>query len=95
MSLGPLSPVKYAFSVDADPNTAWQVRRMEIVEELSQPYSVTLDLSTDEEFADLEALLGSGCTLTVSRKQHERKVTGIIANAERTGRTAHLLTARV
>jgi type VI secretion system secreted protein VgrG len=77
-----LPRVRYSFSCDASPERAWDVRRVELVEELSQPYELTLDLLTDGLDLDADALLVGNGELVLDREIEIRTVCGVITRVE-------------
>ena len=84
----PLPPVRYNFHVHGWKGAPWHVRRVELVEALSEPYRLVLELVVDEPRLDLDELLGDACSLELDRKASARSVHGVILGADDLGRSA-------
>ena len=76
-----LPPLLSSIAFHDAPAVDWRVRRFELVEEISQPYVLRMRLVTAELDADVDALLGASCTLTLAREVAERAVHGIVRSA--------------
>lgn len=61
---GLMARVRYGFTATDGPDVEWQVRRMQLSEQLSLPYTLELELTTSALEVDAEALLGASCELT-------------------------------
>ena len=84
----PLPAVRYGFRVEGWRGALWHVRRVELVEALSEPYRLTVELVVDEPRLDLDELLGDVCALELDRKTSTRTVHGIVLSATDLGRAA-------
>jgi type VI secretion system secreted protein VgrG len=78
---GDVHGVEFRFSTSAADQPAWAVRTVTITESISQPYRVALELGCDEAPSNPAAMLGKGCTITISRAA-ERAVHGIVERIE-------------
>ena len=78
----PLPRVRYVFSCEAAPELLWRVRRVALEEALSQPYELVVDLVVDDIELDAEALLASGCELSIERDNVVRTVCGVVMRIE-------------
>ncbi len=78
----PLLRVRYVFSCDRAPELLWRVRRVELVEELSQPYQLTIDLLIEDAELDPDQILAADCELRIERDGVDRCVCGIVARVE-------------
>lgn len=79
---GPLVNVRYALTWHDAPAVDWRVRRFELDEALSEPYVLRMQRVTGDVDADVDALLGASCTLTLARTVVERAVHGIVRGVE-------------
>ena len=84
----PLPSVRYSFRVEGWRGALWHVRRVELVEALSEPYRLTVELVVDEPRVDLDELLGDVCVLELDRTISRRTVHGIILSVIDLGRAA-------
>ncbi|HEY0132414.1 MAG TPA: type VI secretion system tip protein TssI/VgrG, partial [Nannocystis sp.] len=84
----PLPSVRYSFRVEGWRGALWHVRRVELVEALSEPYRLTVELVVDEPRLDLDELLGDVCALELDRKTSTRTVHGVVLSATDLGRSA-------
>lgn len=82
---GLLAPVRYSVTWHDAPSVDWRVRRIELIESLSELYTLRLHLVTEELGADIDALLGASCTLTLARAVPERAVHGIVRSVDLRG----------
>jgi type VI secretion system secreted protein VgrG len=78
---GDIHGVEYRFSTTAEDQPAWSVRTLSIVENISVPYAIELELGSEEPPRKPAAMLGKSCTLTFS-KSSERSIHGIVASIE-------------
>ncbi|NJK31855.1 MAG: type VI secretion system tip protein VgrG [Deltaproteobacteria bacterium] len=90
-----LPKADYTLEVSDGPDAVWQVRRMHLVEALSEPYALTLDLVTDDLDADTDAMLGASIELMIERDILARHVCGIIHQVEYLGVAFDRLQLRV
>ena len=65
---GLLAATRYSFTSEGTPDVVWHVRRFSLVEGLSEPYRMTLELVTDDLSADPAKLLGGPCQLLIDRE---------------------------
>ncbi|PRQ01972.1 type VI secretion system Vgr family protein [Enhygromyxa salina] len=91
----PLPKVNYTLTVQDGPEASWAVRSIQLVEALSEPYILTLDLVSEELAADTELLLGANVELTIDRESIVRTVHGIIHVVEYIGVADDRLQVRV
>ena len=75
---GVLPAVEYGFRSDGWRGATWHVRRVDLIESLSEPYRLTLELVVDDLGAAVDPLLGAGCELTISRGGAVRSVCGLV-----------------
>ena len=87
--------VDYEFSVEEDVGAPWEVRRFELLEALSTPYALRLDVLTQDTATDTEALLGSSCEIAIGRGAVGRVVAGIIVAVDHVGANHGLLHVRL
>jgi len=81
-----LPEVQYTLTVRDQP-IAWQVRRVELREALSTPYTLRVELVSEDPDLDPDALLGADARLTLARSDdHTRDVLGLILRVEQLGR---------
>lgn len=73
--------VEYRFHSVGDSAANWRVRRLHVVESLSAPYQVRLEVGSTEG-DDPEALLGASCTVRMLRDDYERCIQGIVERVE-------------
>lgn len=91
----PLPSITYVFTCDDGPDTSWHVRRVELIEELSAPYELTLHLLTSDVELELGPLLGANCEFVIDRETHQRSIYGVVETVEYLGRVASRLMVRV
>ncbi len=84
----PLPSVRYSFRVDGWRGPPWHVRRVELVEAISEPYRLTVELVVDEPRLKHDDLLGDVCALELDRKTSTRTVHGVVLSATDLGRSA-------
>ncbi len=82
---GVLPQVEYGFRSEAWRGAPWHVRRMELVEALSEPYRLRLDLVVDDLDGAIDPLLGAGCELTIGRGASARSVCGLVLELDDLG----------
>ncbi|MFZ6181319.1 type VI secretion system Vgr family protein [Nannocystis pusilla] len=82
---GLLTPVLYSLTWHDAPAVDWRVRRIELLESISDLYTLRLHLLTEDLDADVDALLGASCTLTLARAVPERAVHGIVRSVDLRG----------
>lgn len=82
---GLLEATRYTFSSDGSPDVVWHVRRFTLVESLSEPYALTLELATDDLSVDTLALLGAACQLRIDRDVTARAVFGLVTRVRERG----------
>ncbi len=82
------SAARYEFHCKELPGPRWHVRRFTLVEALSEPYRLTVELLTDEAEVDVAALLGGSCQLRIDRDTTARVVHGIIERVVELGAVA-------
>ncbi len=92
---GLMARVRYGFHTSDGPDVDWHVRRMQLSEQLSMPYTLELELSTSALDVDAEALMGSSCELTIEREPLLRSVYGIVCQLDWLGVAADRLHVRV
>jgi type VI secretion system secreted protein VgrG len=85
---GPLPPARYRFRVAGWKGAPWHVRRLNLVEAISEPYRLTLELVNDGPWIDLDELLGDTCELEIDRHASPRRVSGVILGVDDLGRSA-------
>jgi len=80
-----ISPVEYSFEVRGGPNPEWAVRRFYLSEALSEPYSLVVDVLTEDTTVDPNALLGADAQLDVDRDAVARSICGVITRVDYVG----------
>jgi type VI secretion system secreted protein VgrG len=82
-----LAPARFRFTAQGAPETAWQVVRFELAEELSQPYEATITLAAEQLHEPPEAMLGRNAQLVLDRAMPDapaaRRIGGVIRRVER------------
>ncbi|MEE9384501.1 MAG: type VI secretion system tip protein TssI/VgrG [Nannocystaceae bacterium] len=73
-----LPKVRYAFTISKFPDVVFRVRSLYLVEKLSRPYELNLEIVTRDRDFSLDDLLGESCELTIDREILSRSVFGII-----------------
>ena len=82
---GLLAATVYTFTSEGTPDTVWHVRRFTLVEALSEPYRLTLEVVTEDLGVDPTALLGAPCELRIDRDVNARVVFGVAARMSELG----------
>jgi type VI secretion system secreted protein VgrG len=97
LSLGArvLPPARFTFESSRDRLTRWRVVTLAATERLSDIYECELDLATESSDADLGALLGADCLITIEREQHVRRLRGIVRRVAHLGEEVGHKLARV
>lgn len=67
------------------------VRTVQVVEVLSEPYRVTVELLTQDYALDIEGLLGARFELEIMRGEHLRRVPGVVVQTQYIGTSSHAL----
>src|SRR5690606_37149272 len=80
-----LVPADFQFVCEDGPAAEWHVRRFEIFENLSELYRLSIDLLTADIGVDVKELLGTRCTLEISRGIDGRLVHGVIREVRALG----------
>ncbi|ATB42604.1 hypothetical protein CYFUS_008083 [Cystobacter fuscus] len=80
-----LESVRFAFSSGGDPANSWRVLTFRTSEGLSELYACVVDLASESLFADPDAMLGTSCSLAVSRDSRTRQLHGIAHRVEHLG----------
>jgi type VI secretion system secreted protein VgrG len=75
---GVLASVEYDFRSDGWQGAPWHVRRVRLVEALSELYQLTVDLVVDDVGGAVDPVLGSSCELTIRRGAASRSVCGLV-----------------
>jgi type VI secretion system secreted protein VgrG len=91
----PIPQVQFTF--EADGQTGWKVRSVEIEEAVGEPYRCIVELRNEHAGADPDALEGASCRLGIERGSAVRHVCGIIRRvwARGTMQDAHLAQVEV
>lgn len=76
---GDVHSVEYTFSTTAKDQPRWSVRGLTLVESISEPYTIDLELGSEELPRNPAAMLGKSCTVTFSRAA-SRSAHGIVAS---------------
>jgi type VI secretion system secreted protein VgrG len=82
---GPLAPAEFTFLCDEGPPADWHVRGFRLVEAISEPYRLSLDLLTADLAVDPDRLLGARCTLHIHRGAEGRTAHGLITRVRTLG----------
>ena len=77
-----LSTVRYSFGSRDTEAVHWHVRRVHLRETVCEPYTLELELWTEDLEAPLAKLLGDTCTLVIEREGHSRRVHGIVHHVD-------------
>ncbi|WP_434391124.1 type VI secretion system Vgr family protein [Melittangium boletus] len=80
-----LESVRFAFASVGELTGAWRVLTFRLREGLLETYSCVVDLASENLFADPDVLLGTSCTLAISRDARTRLVHGIAHRVEHLG----------
>jgi len=91
---GPISHVNYSFNCEGGPQTEWHVRSVELIEGLSLPFVLNLELVASGD-VDTDGLLQESCSLELERETTARSIFGVIETVERLGRVADRLIVRL
>jgi type VI secretion system secreted protein VgrG len=92
----PLDPVAYDVTIKGGPDLDWHVRRFHLVEAISEPYELALDLMSDHgDAAVVDGLLGADLVLEYGRNACSRTVCGVIDQVDLVGIESDKLTVRV
>jgi type VI secretion system secreted protein VgrG len=73
-----LAPPRYAFACSDVPHAQLHVRRFTLVEELSAPYRLAIELITADLDIDVSGLLGASCELRIDRDGAARSLLGVV-----------------
>ncbi|MEZ4336770.1 MAG: type VI secretion system tip protein TssI/VgrG [Sandaracinaceae bacterium] len=73
-------PVELRFEAEATADVTWVVRAATLREALNTPFSLALEISTDQLDAEPVRLLGTAASFTVTRADFTRTVSGIVAS---------------
>lgn len=92
---GLLAATRYSFTCKGTPGVVWHVRRFDLVEAISEPYRLCLELLTDDLAVDPAALLGAECDFFIERDVAARAVYGVVARMRELGVVADRLVLAV
>src|SRR5688572_1204423 len=91
-----LEKVMYEFRCADGPDTDFHVYQMHLLERISEPFELTLDLVTEDIDIDSMLLLGGAAELVMRRGDaHERSIYGIVAEVDYIGLWGSKLLVRV
>lgn len=90
-----LELVSYEATISGGPNPDWHVRRFHLIEALSEPYELVLELLTEELYVETDALVGADVDLVISRASFERHVHGVIDRVDFQGISSGRLGVRI
>lgn len=76
-----LEAPRFVFSCSDLGGAEVHVRRFTLVEALSAPYRLTVELITTDIDLDVASLPGASCELCIDRGEHERSVLGVVEQA--------------
>lgn len=79
-----LEVVSYRLDLRGGPQVDWRVRRVHMVEAISEPYELTLDVFTELD-VETDTLLGVDADLEICRGTFERHVQGLIERVDLLG----------
>src|SRR5690606_1876271 len=82
---GLLAAPRYTFTSKGTPDVRRHVRRFNLVEALSEPYRLSLEILTDDVTLDPSTLLGAACELIIERDVVTRLVHGVVARMRELG----------
>ncbi|NVB37670.1 type VI secretion system tip protein VgrG [Pseudenhygromyxa sp. WMMC2535] len=78
------------------PDSAWEVGGLHFVEGINTLYRATVEIESEDGFADTGALLGATCELTLQRGDYQpRAIYGVVTRVDYLGQGDHHLHARV
>lgn len=82
-----VDPVSYDVTINNGPDLDWHVREFRLVEEISKPYQLTLDLvSADVDgIFNIDELLGADVIVDYGRNGSVRRVCGVIERVDSLG----------
>ena len=92
ISMGdPIEEVRYDVEIKGGPNPGWRVRRVRLVEALSEPYELELVLVSDQKDVVIEPseLLGADVSLDLERSGFARTVHGLVDRVSSAGLVAN------
>ncbi len=87
--------VTFSFESEGSSGVQWKVVSGVFTEKLSAPYSLWLQLETEETFAEPIQMLGKSCTLVADRGKVLRQVTGIVIEVQEGSTHPELLTTNI
>lgn len=79
-----LEAVTYRLALRGGPQSDWVVRRLHLVEAVSEPYALSLDVKADLD-VETDDLLGADVDLEIGRSTFERHIYGVIERVELQG----------
>lgn len=80
-----LNPPRYIFTCSDVPWAKFHVRRFTLVEALSTPYRLTIELITTDVDIDIAGLPGGSCELRIDRDGTSRSLLGVVEQARELG----------
>ncbi|HEY0135551.1 MAG TPA: contractile injection system protein, VgrG/Pvc8 family, partial [Nannocystis sp.] len=86
-----LAPPRYVFTCSDLGSATVHVRRFKLVEALSTPYRLTIELITPDLETDVAGLLGASCELRIDRVGTARSVAGVVERARQLNVVANRL----
>lgn len=82
---GLLAATRYSFTCKGTQGVVWHVRRFDLVESMSEPYRLHLEILTDDLSVDPADLLGAECDFFIERDVAARAVYGVVARMQELG----------
>jgi len=89
-----IEEVRFTFEVLDQPRD-WEIHDLEVIESLTGIYVARIELCTENLRADPNALLGQSVSLTMSRKELEHPIRGIVRRVEHGLSTDRAVVARI
>jgi type VI secretion system secreted protein VgrG len=81
----PLPTAQFTFSCEALRDAVWHVRRFTLVEGVSEPYRLSIEIRSEDLAVEFEKLLGAPCGLQIERSVTTRVVYGMVAQLTELG----------
>ncbi|MEM9461547.1 MAG: type VI secretion system tip protein TssI/VgrG [Myxococcota bacterium] len=95
-AMGPrLEQVSYQLQVQGAPDPDWHVRRVHLVEAISEPYELSVDLITNDIDLEVDEMLGAQAQLEITRNTFARRIPGIVEQVDFLGVASERLKVRL
>ncbi|HJL15498.1 MAG TPA: type VI secretion system tip protein TssI/VgrG [Sandaracinaceae bacterium LLY-WYZ-13_1] len=81
------------YEIHIEGGDGWALRQLELTEALGEPYEMVLEVHSQDEDADPRELVGVDVEVLLDRRDHNRRVCGIVRRVEESSHRGHRVAA--